>query len=134
MLLKNESREEFSGLLNAYTHRLQPANAAEIDLVEDMVMARWRHRRYWRVEGSLLDSAMQEHLPGESRKTTAPTKALKLAAQIQNSCRRSHERSLQMLLTLRASGCLKPSSTAAALSISSTAPAAQPPLPPLKSQ
>ena len=132
VLLKDESREEFSELLNTYTNRFQPANCAERDLVEEMVMARWGHRRYWRIEGALLESVMELQAAGESRKTAVPTKALKLAGQFQNSRRRSHERSLQMLLALRASGCLKPSSTAAALSKSSTAPAAEPPPPPPK--
>jgi len=108
VLLKNESREEFSELLYTYTTRLQPANSAEIDLVEEMVMARWRHRRYWRIEGALLDSVMELQVEGDSPKTGAPQKALKLAAQFQNSSRRSHERSHKMLLHLRESGCLSP--------------------------
>ena len=43
VVLENESREEFSELLNTYSGRFQPANSAEAALVEDMVMARWRH-------------------------------------------------------------------------------------------
>jgi hypothetical protein len=133
-LLKDESREEFAELLNTYTNRLQPRNAAEIDLVEEMVIARWCHRRYWRIEGALLDSVMQAQVADESRKTAVPTKALKQVAQFQNSNRRSHERSLRMLLTLRACGRLKASSTAAALCPTGTAPATEPPLPPPKVQ
>jgi len=134
VLLKDESREEFAELLNTYTNRFKPRNSAELDLVEEMVIARWCHRRYWLIEGALLDSVMQAQVADDSRKTAAPTKALKQAAKFQNSNRRSHERSLKMLLTLRESRCLKASSMEAALCPTGTAPAAAPPLPPPKAQ
>ena len=46
MVLDCENRDHFDELLNTFLGIYQPANLAEEDLVEEMVAARWRIRRY----------------------------------------------------------------------------------------
>jgi hypothetical protein len=45
LILQNENPDRFSEMLNAYYDYLQPTNPIEIDLIADMVAARWRLRR-----------------------------------------------------------------------------------------
>src|ERR1700732_853958 len=59
VLLPAESREQFQLLLDAHIQQFQPANAVEMDLVEAMAVARWRLRRIWAIETSLLDHELQ---------------------------------------------------------------------------
>jgi hypothetical protein len=59
ILLPAESREQFQLLLDAHIQQFQPANAVEMDLVEAMAVARWRLRRIWAIETSLLDHELQ---------------------------------------------------------------------------
>jgi hypothetical protein len=54
ILLPAESREQFQILLDAHIQQFQPANDVEMDLVEAMAVARWRLRRIWAIETSLL--------------------------------------------------------------------------------
>ena len=58
LILQNESSEQFVCMLNAYFDLLQPANQIEIDLVSEIVAARWRLRRIWRYETAILDVEM----------------------------------------------------------------------------
>jgi hypothetical protein len=58
VLLACEDPAEFEQILNEYRAMYQPATAAEQDLVDEMVAARWRIRRLWTVETSLLDAEM----------------------------------------------------------------------------
>jgi len=50
-----ESQEEFDAILNQLMEIHKPANAAEIDLVEEMVVCRWRTRRMWGIETTLME-------------------------------------------------------------------------------
>jgi len=54
VVLPAESREQFQLLLDAHIQQFQPANPVETDLVEAMAVARWRLRRIWAIETSLL--------------------------------------------------------------------------------
>jgi len=45
VVLPNESQEEFDQLRFDYIQRFQPQDTVEMDLVEEMVVARWRLRR-----------------------------------------------------------------------------------------
>jgi hypothetical protein len=54
ILLPAESEEQFQLLLDAHVRQFQPANDVEMDLVEAMAVARWRLRRVWAIETSLL--------------------------------------------------------------------------------
>jgi len=46
MILDCENPDHFEKLLETFFNIYQPANLAEEDLVEEMVAARWRIRRY----------------------------------------------------------------------------------------
>jgi hypothetical protein len=58
LILQNESQDQFLEMLNAYYVYLQPSCQVEIDLISDMVAARWRLRRVWRFETAMLDIEM----------------------------------------------------------------------------
>lgn len=58
LILQNEDPHQFLEMFNSYVEYLHPANQVEIDLVSDMVAARWRLRRIWRYETAMLDIEM----------------------------------------------------------------------------
>ena len=63
LVLHNEDPEQFNEILNAYCDYLVPANPIEIDLVSNMVAARWRLRRIWRYETAMIDIEMDSQAP-----------------------------------------------------------------------
>ena len=60
VVLPTESREEFEEMLDAYIHQFQPEGEVELDLVEEMVAAKWRQRRLWAIEADLFEEEMME--------------------------------------------------------------------------
>lgn len=58
LILQNENPEQFAAMLASYTNYLAPSNPIEMDLVSDMVAARWRLRRIWRYETAMIDIEM----------------------------------------------------------------------------
>ena len=79
--LANESESRCAEMLAAYTEHFQPANIVEADLVEELVAAKWRHRRALAFQNAALDLQMQkdepqveeqfESLDGETRQVIA---------------------------------------------------------------
>jgi hypothetical protein len=63
LVLTNEDPDRFLEMLRAYFDLLQPANAMEVDLVSDIVAARWRLRRMWRYQTAMLDVEMDIQAP-----------------------------------------------------------------------
>jgi len=63
LILQNENPEDLLEMMNSYVGYLHPANQIEMDLVSDMVAARWRLRRIWRYETALLDIEMDAQAP-----------------------------------------------------------------------
>src|ERR1700730_422711 len=59
VVLPAESHEQFQLLLDAHIQQFQPANDVEMELVEAMAVSRWRLRRIWAIETSLLDHELQ---------------------------------------------------------------------------
>src|SRR6266516_361132 len=47
VVLTNESGARFEQCLEAYVDLFQPQNEVEMDLVEEMAVAKWRQRRAW---------------------------------------------------------------------------------------
>jgi hypothetical protein len=58
LILQNEDRNLFGEIWKDYFDLLKPANKMEIDLVSDIVAARWRLRRMERYETAMLDVEM----------------------------------------------------------------------------
>ncbi len=58
LVLNTESQEQFDELLNQYVEFYGPANTVELDLVDDMVAARWRLQRTRSLETVTLNQRM----------------------------------------------------------------------------
>ncbi len=63
VLLTNESPTLFQESLNAYLLRLQPRDQVEADLVEEIVVVKWRQRRLWGIETASLNLEMARQDP-----------------------------------------------------------------------
>ena len=59
VVLPNENDDEYTGLLESYVQKFQPADPVEMDLVVEMVNARWRQRRFFLMESTLYEEEMQ---------------------------------------------------------------------------
>jgi hypothetical protein len=58
VVLSNESQDEFTRVLESYTAHWNPVGQPEIDLVHDIVAARWRLNRILALETATLDIEM----------------------------------------------------------------------------
>jgi hypothetical protein len=58
VVLAAESREQYQEMLDTYLQQFQPEGPIEHDLVEEMVVAKWRQRRLWAIEADLLEDQM----------------------------------------------------------------------------
>ena len=58
ILLTNENPLAYTKLAAAYYEKFQPADDIERDLVDEMVIAKWRQRRDWSNEAALFDLEM----------------------------------------------------------------------------
>jgi hypothetical protein len=63
LILRNENEAHFVEIMNAYFDYFQPSNQVEVDLISEMVAARWRLRRVWRYETAILDIEMDAQAP-----------------------------------------------------------------------
>ena len=112
LVLEDESPEAFQSLLAAYIDRLQPADALELDVVEEMVAAIWRLRRSWAIETHMMDT-----VPAESGadpdtgsigritaafKTLAASPVLPLMHRYETRLHMIYQRALHNLVLLRA--------------------------------
>ena len=120
LILQNESPERFMEMLNAYLDFLQPTNQIEIDLISDMVAARWRLRRIWRFETAMLDIEMDSQAPDFEKRfekydedmrggaafsaLSDKSKGLSTALRYDIHLSRTYRRSLQELYRLRGAG------------------------------
>ena len=59
LVLTNESKPAYDRLRLEYFNRFQPKDGVEMDLVEEMVAAKWRQRRMWAVETAAYDLRME---------------------------------------------------------------------------
>jgi hypothetical protein len=59
LVLGNESVANFEALLASYVDYWKPANDIERDLVEEMVAAKWRQHRIWKIETAAYDMKME---------------------------------------------------------------------------
>jgi len=117
IVLSSESQEEFDQLLEAYITQFNPQTVVEADLVEQLVAARWRMERVWRIETALLDLEIAEQQDAVDQKferiddvaRTAlafrslcdNSRALDLLSRYESQFRRAGERALDSLLRLQ---------------------------------
>ena len=109
VLLSNESREKFEALLQAYKEKFQPRDEVEADLVEEMVVAKWRQQRLWAIEAATVDFRMerQRREIKEIKSTDEPTrsalaftgveageKSMSLFLRYESRMRRNYKRAL----------------------------------------
>lgn len=117
VLLPAESHEQFQLLLDAHIQQFQPANPVEMDLVEAMAVARWRLRRIWAIETSLLaneltrraediDDEFEEMTPEDRlawvfQKLADNNQSLALLARYEGNLNRAFDRSFKQLSLLK---------------------------------
>src|SRR5260370_42561837 len=55
ILLTSEDPRRYTELAESYYKKFQPADDIECDLVDEMLVAKWRQRRDWTNEAALFD-------------------------------------------------------------------------------
>jgi hypothetical protein len=63
VVLRTESREEFDKLLADYVAEFRPESRRELDLIHDLVTARWRLNRIITLETAALDNEIERQRP-----------------------------------------------------------------------
>src|ERR1051326_1795701 len=117
ILLTNENPEAYQELAAAYYEKFQPADDVERDLVDEMVIAKWRQRRDWSNEAALFDLEMDRQtkkIDSEYKKIDHPyrfalafraladvSKALLLASRYETTHRCAYYKALSPLLQVR---------------------------------
>ena len=118
VVLTNESKTQFQQIFEAYIHQFQPVGEVEMDLVEEMTVAKWQQRRGWSIQTATLDHRMDlqdadlkaqfEGLDQATRLAIAfsaeanDSKALALLLRYEGTHRRTYNRAFQSLLDLQA--------------------------------
>ena len=117
ILLTNEEPEKFQTLAQGYYDKLQPNDDLERDLIDEMVISKWRQRRDWSCETALFDREMDHqtkdvnarfpNIDHASRyalafKTLADeSKAIQLVIRYETAHRNAFYKALNTLLKLR---------------------------------
>src|SRR5712692_1229646 len=117
VVLTNESDSRFKMVFDAYLEHFQPVGNVEMDLVEEMAVAKWRQRRLWGIETAQLDLQMdrqEEKLKEEFEKTDEVTNTaiafqklgdesniLSLMHRYETRMCRNYDRALKSLLLLQ---------------------------------
>jgi len=76
-VLRNESPELFRLVFDSYIEHFQPVGHVELDLVEEMAVAKWRQRRMWGIESAQIDLQLdrqEEQIKKEFERTDEVTK------------------------------------------------------------
>jgi hypothetical protein len=60
IVLCTEDKARFQAMLDAYVQLLKPVGIEENDLLEEIVVGKWRQKRLWGVESSIYEMAMLE--------------------------------------------------------------------------
>ena len=117
VVLSNESQTHFDELHLTYVQEFEPENTVEMDLIDQMVSAQWRLRRFWRMQTAALDLKMDQQeaeiakafnqIDQTTRVTVAFTamanegKALDLFLRYETAYTRMHQRAINSLSKLR---------------------------------
>jgi hypothetical protein len=116
LVLSNESQAKFDHMLQAYIARFQPIDEIELNLVDEMVAARWRQQRIWMIQTASMNSEMdkqEEYIEETFIKCTEPTRigiafmamgkdnALEQMMRYETSYSRMHDRAMKALERLQ---------------------------------
>ena len=117
VLLNTEDVDLFINLVEGYYDYFQPVEQPECDMVEEMVLSKWRQRRDWSNEVTLLEVEMDEQTPKVEKEykqishayrfalafknLADKSKALQLNMRYETAHRRAYYRALTGLLQLR---------------------------------
>ena len=111
LVLANESPSKFAELLQMYIEKFQPQDGVEMNLVDEMVAARWRQQRGWVIQTASIDLQMENQdvevrsEPGRlAQAFTAMAnqeKLLELLMRYETSFSRMHDRAMKALYRLR---------------------------------
>jgi hypothetical protein len=116
VVLHTEPCEQYQEMLDGYIRELQPEGPVELDLVEEMVAAKWRLRRLRAIETDLLDDEIvrtKDKLDDEGRPYTeitpltdaytnlAQSPTLAFLTRHQSRLERAYSRALKNLLELQ---------------------------------
>jgi len=93
-VLMNESEEEFQKLRDDYLSELGPQSRIETDLVDQLVVARWRLERIWMIETGLLDLEMTKQREEVEKNFEAIDEEIRTALAFRSLCDDSHTLSL----------------------------------------
>jgi hypothetical protein len=80
VILDNEDKDEYKAFLDAYLRDLNPAGAVEMDLVVEMVNAKWRQRRLCLIEAELFDDEIETQKPELDKAYLSYTQAVEYSA------------------------------------------------------
>ena len=118
VVLTSEDWDSYLETRECYLRRFQPADEIELDLIEQMVAARWRQQRIWSIESSALDDELDaqrvevdknyEEITPDVRtwlafkKLAGESAALALMNRYESRYVRQYHRALKALLELQA--------------------------------
>jgi hypothetical protein len=118
VVLSNESADRFQELFETYVADFLPEGEIEFGLVEEMVAAKWRIRRIWGMETSVLDVEMDVQEEELTKQFTEMDEGIRLALALNGSLKkassltflsthenrlsRAHDRALRQLRGLQA--------------------------------
>ena len=111
LVLANECPAKFDQLLQVYIEKFQPRDGVEMNLVDEMVAARWRQQRGWVIQTAAFNLQMEKE---EQQVTSEPArlalafsamanheKLLDLILRYETSYSRMHDRAMKALYRLR---------------------------------
>jgi len=117
VILSNENGDEYTVLLDSYVDHLQPIGPVEMDLVLEMVNAKWQQRRFSNIESQLFEEYMEraKEVYGPSKashhhetveqtagfRIMAESTSLTMLNRMKSRLERTYSRALNNLLRLR---------------------------------
>ena len=122
VVLPNENDDEYTVLLESYVQKFQPTDPVEMDLVVEMVNAKWRQRRLFLIESNLYQEQMQnqkEQMEEDYEtynesvehacafRKLSESGCLSMLSRAESRLERTYSRALRNLLQLRKNDCEK---------------------------
>jgi hypothetical protein len=118
VLLANESAENYDKLERSYYDHWRPATFQECELLDEMIVAKWRQRRCWNTESAAIDCQMERsaeeflrhHNPGPDsskeaayaiRKLSNESNELQSLSRYETRYHRMYHRALARLIELQ---------------------------------